>query len=78
MSSTNGTRAKLFEYAIIYQPKERTDAQGNDTTPPAVLIVEPTQILCRDEKEATIQAARRIPEEYLTKLDEVEIALRPF
>lgn len=78
MSANGNGRSKLFEYAIIYQPKERTDAQGNDTTPPAKLVVEPTQILCRDEKEATIQAARRIPEEYLSKLDEVEIALRPF
>ena len=75
---TTTGRSKLFEYAIIYQPKQRTDAQGNDTTPPAVLLVEPTRLLCRDEKEATIQAARRIPDDYLDKLDEVELAIRPF
>jgi hypothetical protein len=78
MSANGNGRSTLFEYAIIYQPKERTDANGNDTTPPAVLLVEPTRILVRDEKEAGIQAARRIPDEYLSKLDEVEIALRPF
>lgn len=77
MSSTNG-KSKLYEYAIIYQPKDRTDAQGNDTTPPAVILVEPTRILCHNEKEAEITAARAIPDEYLTKLEEVEIALRPF
>lgn len=78
MSSNGDGKSKLFEYAIIYQPKERTDAQGNDTTPRALLLVEPTRILCRDEKEAGITAAREIPEEYLARLDEVEIALRPF
>jgi hypothetical protein len=77
MSETNG-QARLYEYAIIYQPKERTDAQGNDTTPPAELLIEVTRVLVRDEKEAMIQASRRIPEAYLTKLDEVEIAVRPF
>lgn len=69
---------RLFKYAIIHQPKETKDAQGNDTTRPAKVLVEPTHILARDEKEAGITAARQIPDEYLDKLDEVEIALGPF
>jgi hypothetical protein len=75
--SENG-KARLYEFAILYQPKERFDANGNDTTPPAEVLVEPTRILVRDEKEAMIQASRRIPEAYLAKLDEVDIAVRPF
>ena len=77
MTEPNG-RAKLFEYAILLQPKERIDAQGNDVTPPTELLVKPTVILVRDEKEATITAARAIPEAMIGRLAEVEIAIRPF
>jgi hypothetical protein len=76
--ATDGRRAILFEYAILWQPKERFDANGNDTTPPAKVLVEPTRILVRNEAEARIQASRQIPEAYLDKLDEVELAVRPF
>lgn len=68
----------LYEYAIIHQPPQTTDAMGNDTTKPATVLIEPTYVLARDEKEASIIAARAIPEAYLGKLDEVQLALRPF
>jgi hypothetical protein len=76
--ATDGRRSILFEYAIIWQPKERFDANGNDTTPPAEVLVQPTRILVRNEAEARIRASREVPEAYLGKLDEVEIAVRPF
>jgi hypothetical protein len=43
-----------------------------------VILVEPTRILCADEKQAEITAARAIPEAHLAHLEEVEIAIRPF
>ena len=78
MSSNGNGRAQLFEYAIIWQPKERTDANGNDTTPASKVLIEPTRTLVRDQGEAMIQASRAIPNEYLDRLDEVELVVRPF
>lgn len=70
--------AKLFEYAIIHNPKATKDAQGNDTTAPASVLVPPTQQLAKDDKEVAMRAARQIPDAYLDKLDEVEVLVRPF
>lgn len=70
--------ARIFQYAVVYNPKATKDAQGNDTTPKAEMIIEPKFILAKDDKEVGMRAAREIPEGYLDKLDEVEIAVRPF
>lgn len=70
--------AKLFEYAAIYNPKPTKDAQGNDTTPKSVLVISPTTVLAKSDKEVGVLAARAIPEEYTDRLEEVEIVVRPF
>lgn len=70
--------SKLFEYAILYHPKVVKDANGNETQGPDKLLVQPTHVLATSEKEVAMRAAREIPEEYLTKLDEVEVCVRPF
>lgn len=70
--------AKLFEVAIIHNPKATKDAQGNDTTKAASVLMEPKHILAKDEKEVAMRGARDIPDAYLDKLDEVEVLVRPF
>src|SRR3990167_7912074 len=55
--------SKLFEYAILYHPK---------------VIKPPEFVLAKDDKEVAIRASRAIPDEYLAKLDQVEIVVRPF
>lgn len=72
------TRSRLFEYAILFNPKEQKDAAGNDTTQPTRLLVEPTFALATSEKELAMKAARAIPEEFANKLEQVEIVVRPF
>ena len=64
---------KIFEFAAIYVPKD-----GLKTADNAKIIVEPTAIIAKDEKQAAILAARAIPEDYVDRLDQVEIAVRPF
>jgi hypothetical protein len=69
---------KLFEYAVLYHPKitkEQRDAGEESQT---VLVIPPTTVLAKDEKVAGLAAARLIPAEYETKLDNVEIIIRPF
>jgi hypothetical protein len=68
----------LFEYAVIYHPRTIKDPQGNETQGTDELLVKPTFILAKSDKEVAMRAARGIPEEYLDKLDRVEVCVRPF
>lgn len=69
---------KLFEYCVLFQPKETQDAQGNDTTAKSVVLKPITSILASSDREVSIIAGRGIPDEYLDKLDQVEVVIRPF
>ena len=68
----------LFQFAVIHTPKQTRDANGNDTTKPSKIVIEPTHILAKDDKEVAMRAARQIPEEYMDSLDEVQVLVRPF
>ena len=70
--------SKLFEYAIIHHPKTVKDAAGNETQGADVLVKPPTFLLAKGDEEVAMRAAREIPEQYLDKLEEVEICVRPF
>jgi hypothetical protein len=65
---------KLFEYVGVYRPtdKERKDGQKDK------IIVPLTQILAADQNSAMILAGRAIPEEYIDRLSQIEVAVRPF
>lgn len=65
---------KLFEYAAIFNPTEKELKAGVKPE----LIVKPTTILAKNDKEVALQAARAIPDAFADKLDQVEIAFRPF
>lgn len=66
---------QLFEYAVILQPKV---TKSGDTTEEAKLVVEPTVVLCRDQKQAELLAGRAIPEDLLDKLGRLTLVVRPF
>lgn len=68
-------KARLFEYAILHHP---IPEDMTKTPPPSVLLVEPTTTLAADEKGAFIVASRAIPEGFIDRLQELEIAVRPF
>ncbi len=70
--------AKLFEYAAIYNPLPTKDQNERGEKPKSELIVDVKRVLANSEKEAAMMAARDVPEQYIDKLDRVEIALRPF
>ena len=69
---------KLYEYAVIYNPLPTKDQSERGEKPKSTLIVDVQRILSNNDKEAMMLAARAIPAEYTDKLDQVEIALRPF
>lgn len=61
---------KLFEYAVIYVPKDEKKSPE--------VIVPITTVLAENEQEVTLIAARKIPESYAKKLTQCEVAVRPF
>jgi hypothetical protein len=72
-------KGKLFEYAVIYHPKEKKDAAGNPLESKKSLIVKDLErVLATSDKEVAMLAAKSIPDEYNDKLEDVEIVIRPF
>ena len=72
-------KGKLFEYAILFHPKEKKDAAGNPLDDKKSLVVTPVQtVLATGDNEVAMLAAKGIPDEYNDKLDQVEIVIRPF
>lgn len=71
-------KKSLFMYAVLLHPKTIKDAQGNETQSPDRILRDPTWVLAGDEKEVAIMAARQIPDEALSVLDQVEVLVRPF
>lgn len=69
---------QIFEYAVLYHPKPRK--VGDETvTDPSEILVDVKRVVAKDEKSVAILAAREIPTDYLDgKLEQVEIAIRPF
>lgn len=65
---------KIFQYAVIYHPTEKEkEAGGKDE-----LVVSLQSCLAPDINGATLVAGRAIPESYLSKLEQLEVAVRPF
>lgn len=71
-------RQRIFEYAILFHPEERKDKDGNVIPEKTRIIADVNRVLAKDEKEVALRAAREIPEEYLERLELVEIVVRPF
>lgn len=71
-------KGKLFEYAVLHHPKAKKDLAGNEETVKSAILTDVTRILAVTPEEVSILAARTIPPEYLDKLEQVEIVVRPF
>jgi len=65
---------KLFQYASFFIPTDKEAKEGAKS----VMITEVTTLLARSEQEVLIIASRSIPEQYMDKLNQVTIVVRPF
>lgn len=63
---------KLYEYRIIFNPKNTTKVKRE------AKVLKSGEMLASDVKEVNVLCAREIPKEFLKNLSEVEIAVRPF
>jgi len=64
----------LYNYTIVYHPTDNEAEKGEKSK----MLTEPKYLMAPDHNSAFIQASRQIPEEYLDKLDQVDILIRPF
>lgn len=71
-------RERLFEYAIIFHGKPTKDESDRNVRVRSRLLKPITAILARDEAEVRLIAGRDIPEEYLDRVDQVEVVVVPF
>jgi hypothetical protein len=77
-------RGKLFQFAILFHPNTSGShvleslGTGSIDTPPSELLVEPQTIVAVSEDEVRILAARKIPDNYTDKIDQIELLIRPF
>ena len=76
--ATRNGRGQLYEYAVLYHPKQTKDQAERNEYPKSVLIVDPTRVVSSSELEVPMIAARAIPAEYADKLSDVEIIVSPF
>ena len=72
------TKSKLYEYAVLHHPKAKKDLAGNEEAVKSAILTDVTRVLAPTPDEVSILAARSIPTEYLDKLEQVEIIVRPF
>jgi hypothetical protein len=70
-------KGKLYTYAVLYHPKVVKDAAGNEIQEKSSILVSPTSTIATTDAEIQITASRSIPTEYLDKLEQVEIVVRP-
>ena len=76
-------KQKLFTYAVIlHKEKNSLDVTGKGLTGvteyESKLIIEPTTMLAKSEKDLVFKVTRLIPEEAAENPDNVEILVRPF
>jgi hypothetical protein len=72
------SKGKLFERAVLYHPRPTKEQKDSGETPRSLILSKPEYILANSDQEVSVLTARSLPEEYLTKLDDIEILVRPF
>lgn len=68
---------KLYEYALVHQPKQ-TKREKEDGIEPEAELVDFGHLLAKDDKIAMMKVTKLIPASFDKKLEEVQICLRPF
>ncbi len=71
------SNGKVFEYVILFHDKP-TKVGDDVVQAPSVLLVDVKRVVATSDKSVAIMAAREIPEEYVDRLDQIEVCVRPF
>lgn len=68
----------LFEYVLIHHPRQTKEDRDAGVQPPSQVLGDVKRVLAKDASEVNILAAREIPQQFLDRLDTIEIGVRPF
>ena len=73
-------KKRLFQYAVILHVFEDMKNEGGTfkAYKDSEIVIEPTMILAKDEKEVVFKVTRLIPEDKAINPDNVEILVRNF
>jgi hypothetical protein len=72
------SKGKLFEFAVLYHPKPTKEEVESGDHPKSVMLTEVQRVLAGSQDEVAMLAARSVPEAYISKLENVEVVVRPF
>lgn len=64
-------KKNVYEIAIVFNPKNESSGEGAH-----ILVID--NLLASSLENARTLASREIPEEYVDRLDEVTVSVRPF
>lgn len=67
---------KVYEFVVVYNPPILPD--NNSAFKEEASIIAEGRVLAVDDKVALLLAGRKIPEDYVGKIDNVSVAVRPF
>lgn len=69
-------KKRLFKYAVLFHEYEMTE--GKRVYKDSKLIIEPTNIVAKDDKEIAFKVTRLIPDQYAEHPEDVEILITNF
>lgn len=69
---------KLYQYAVLYTPIQTKDQADRGEKPKTVIVVDIKSVVANSDAEVGMLAARELPPEYADKLDQIQVAIRPF
>ena len=73
MTTKTEERPKVYETLIVVHEPGDDDKPGKST-----IVGELSRVLAKTDQDALILAARSIPEDYVSQLENVEVIVRPF
>jgi hypothetical protein len=74
-------KKKLFEYAVVFhnfEPAKEAAVNTAEVYKDSELIIMPTIMMAKDEKEVAFKVTRLIPEKFAENPDHVQIMIRNF
>jgi hypothetical protein len=68
----------VFEYLILHHSRPTKAEEEKGKKPTTTELVAPKRVIATSPDKAMLLAARDIPPDYVDRVDEVELCVRPF
>ena len=81
LKTEENMKKRLYQYAVIlhkFKDIAGTTTSGSKEYDDSEMIIQPTYIIARNEKDLVFKVTRLIPDAHAENPDNVEILIRPF